>query len=80
MTYVVYILECSDNTYYTGCTNDLQKRLHQHNNSKAGAHYTKIRRPVRLVYQEEYPTFGGARRREMEIQKWSRVKKEALWK
>ena len=52
--YYVYILECADKSFYVGCTNNLEKRLLQHNGSKSGAHYTKIRRPVKLVYSEKY--------------------------
>ncbi len=75
MRYFVYILECADGTLYTGSTNDLKKRLKEHNASKRGAHYTKIRRPVVLKYSETFKTFARARRREREIQSWSREKK-----
>ena len=51
----VYIVECADTTYYTGWTNDLEKRIHAHNVGK-GAKYTKSRRPVRLVYYETFAT------------------------
>ena len=79
-TFFVYIVECSDQTYYVGCTNILQKRISEHNNSKRGAHYTKIRRPVILKYSEEFITLLLARRREKEIKGWRREKKENLWK
>lgn len=79
MTYYVYLLCCSDNTYYVGCTNNIEKRIREHNHSKSGAHYTKIRRPVRLLYQEEYDTLLEARRREAEIKSFDRKKKETLW-
>ncbi|MBI4129037.1 MAG: GIY-YIG nuclease family protein, partial [Parcubacteria group bacterium] len=65
--YFVYILECADQSLYVGCTNNIEKRVKQHNDSKWGAHYTKIRRPVILKYFEEYPTLIAARRRETEI-------------
>jgi putative endonuclease len=71
----VYILECSDKTLYVGSTNNLEKRLHEHNELKSGAHYTKIRRPVVLKYKEELPSLSDARKREAEIKKWSRQKK-----
>lgn len=71
----VYILECADDTLYVGSTNDLAKRVAQHNMAKAGAHYTKIRRPVKLVYSEIVKTFLKARRREAEIKSWNRKKK-----
>jgi putative endonuclease len=71
----VYILECADQTLYVGSTNDLVKRLHQHNNLKSGAHYTKIRRPVKMVYSETLDDFGSARKRENEIKSWTRSEK-----
>lgn len=71
----VYILECADKSLYVGCTNDLERRFKQHNDSKWGAHYTKIRRPVTLKYSESFPTLKGARRRESEIKHWTRQKK-----
>ena len=76
----VYILECADKSLYVGCTNDLEKRLKQHNDSKQGAHYTKIRRPVILKYSEEFKTLKEARRRESEIKRLSRNKKLDLIK
>ncbi len=80
MSYFVYILECADKSLYVGCTNNLKKRLEQHNNSKRGAHYTKIRRPVTLSYFEEFDTLKEARHRESEIKGWSRKKKLDLTK
>ncbi|OHA98028.1 MAG: hypothetical protein A3F20_03360 [Candidatus Zambryskibacteria bacterium RIFCSPHIGHO2_12_FULL_39_21] len=80
MKYFVYILECSDKTLYVGCTNDLTRRLGQHNISKWGAHYTKIRRPVKLLYSETFKTLKEARRREIEIKSWKREKKLNLIK
>lgn len=74
----VYILECSDNTLYTGITNDLQNRLEQHNHGKAAARYTRARRPVKLVYTEQQASRGDATRREMEIKKLSRDEKLLL--
>ena len=78
MNYFTYILECADESFYVGCTNDLERRLKQHNDSKWGAHYTKIRRPVVLKYKESYPTLTEARRRESEIKGWCRDKKLEL--
>jgi len=77
--YFTYILECADKSLYVGCTNDLDRRLKQHNNSKWGAHYTKIRRPVILKYKEEFETLKEARIRESEIKSWRREKKLALF-
>lgn len=78
MTHFVYILRCNDGTLYIGCTNDLDKRLHEHNHSKNGAHYTKIRRPVELLYSEKCADLAGGRRREAEIKRLTREKKLAL--
>lgn len=80
MKYFVYILKCADKSLYVGCTNNLSKRIKQHNTSKQGAHYTKIRRPVTLKYSEEFKTLRSARRREAEIKSWRREKKLALAK
>ena len=77
--YFTYILQCADKSLYVGCTNNLKRRLTQHNNSKWGAHYTKIRRPVILKYSETFPSLAKARRREAEIKGWRRDKKLALF-
>jgi putative endonuclease len=73
--YFVYILQCSDGTLYIGTTNNLEKRLIAHNTSKYGAHYTKIRRPVALVYSENCKTRGNALRREFVLKKLTRKEK-----
>ena len=80
MTYFVYILACADQSLYVGCTNNLAKRLREHNHGQRGAHYTKIRRPVRLVYSEQFSTISKARAREAEIKRFSRAKKLILLK
>ena len=72
-----YIVKCSDETLYTGWTNNLKKRLEAHNSGK-GAKYTKNRRPVELVYFEEYDTKQEAMKREYAIKQLSRQKKLAL--
>jgi predicted GIY-YIG superfamily endonuclease len=76
-TYWVYILRCSDGSYYTGMTSNLEQRLSQHN---AGTYpgYTKSRRPVRMVFSESFYDIDQAIMREKQIKKWSRMKKEAL--
>ena len=79
MKFFTYILECADKSLYVGCTNNLERRLKQHNNSKYGAHYTKIRRPVILRYQEEFKTLKEARQREAELKGWRREKKLCLF-
>ncbi|MBO6828281.1 MAG: GIY-YIG nuclease family protein [Allomuricauda sp.] len=73
----LYILECSDGSYYTGSTIDLQKRINEHHNGQ-GANHTKKRLPIKLVYVEEYLNIATAFEREKQIQGWSRAKKEAL--
>ncbi len=78
MRYSTYILECADGTLYCGSTNDLSRRLAAHNGLKAGARYTKARRPVILRHEERFLTFREARQREKEIQSWPRAKKLAL--
>jgi putative endonuclease len=80
MFYFVYILKCADQTLYTGCTNNLANRLKEHNHSKHGAHYTKIRRPVELVYKEKFRTLARARKREAEIKNLSKTQKIELIK
>ena len=79
MHFYCYILECADGTYYTGWTTDPQRRLRQHNAGR-GAHYTRIRRPVRLAYLEPQPDRSTAQKRELRIKKLSRAQKEALIK
>ncbi len=73
----VYILKCSDNTLYTGWTNNLEKRIKTHNLGK-GAKYTKSRLPVELVYFEVYESKSEALKREAEIKKMNRAKKLEL--
>ena len=72
-----YILKCSDSSYYTGSTKDMERRLWQHRNGQ-GANHTKMRLPVNLVYVEHYDSVKEAFTREKQIQGWSRKKKEAL--
>jgi len=73
----MYILQCSDGSYYTGSTNNLELRLAQHQSGE-GANYTKRRLPLKLVYFEEYSRIDEAFYREKQVQGWSRKKKEAL--
>ncbi len=73
----MYILECTDGSYYTGSTNNLELRLAQHQAGE-GANHTKKRLPVSLVYYEEYARVDEAFYREKQVQGWSRKKKEAL--
>lgn len=78
MAYFVYILKCADNTLYTGITTDLQRRLQEHNNSDKGAKYTKLRRPVEIVYSEESQNRSTASKREHAIKKLKRHDKLKL--
>lgn len=75
----IYIVECSDGTYYTGYTNDIKKRIKAHNEGK-GAKYTHGRRPVTLKYMESYDTKSEAMSREYAIKKLSRKEKKELLK
>ena len=78
MSYFVYILECSDQTLYTGITKDVDKRLEEHNTSDKGAKYTKARRPVKLLYSESSPDRSTASKREYAIKKLTRSEKLKL--
>jgi putative endonuclease len=79
MPYRVYILECSDGSYYTGSAADVEKRLWQHQEGVVSTAYTFSRRPVKLAwYSEEVGRYSEALRYERQIKGWSRAKKEAL--
>ena len=73
----MYILECSDQSFYVGSTNNLIVRFDQHQRGE-GANHTKARLPVKLIYSEEFEKVSEAFRREKQIQGWSRAKKIAL--
>lgn len=73
----MYILQCSDGTYYTGSTKEIEKRIEEHQ-SGIGAKYTSRRLPVKLLYFEEFQRINEAFYREKQVQGWSRKKKEAL--
>jgi putative endonuclease len=77
-TYYVYIVQCSDNSYYTGVTNDVERRLIEHNNDRDTKAYTYRKRPVKLVWFENYNDINQAIEKEKQIKGWSRKKKEAL--
>ena len=77
MSNYTYILKCADDTLYCGWTNDLEKRLAAHNAGTA-AKYTRTRRPVKLVYYEEFETKQEAMSREFHIKRMSRLEKLAL--
>ncbi len=73
----MYILQCSDGSYYTGSTKNLVKRLNEHINGE-GSNHTSKRLPVKLIYSEEFEHISLAFYREKQIQGWTRAKKEAL--
>ncbi|MFO7944463.1 MAG: GIY-YIG nuclease family protein [Anaerolineales bacterium] len=72
-----YIVKCADETFYTGWTTDVHRRVGEHNAGR-GAFYTKWRRPVELIYVEEYPDRSAAMSREYEIKQLSHQQKKAL--
>ncbi len=77
MGWYVYILECSDTTYYTGITTDIERRIDEHT-AGIGAKYTKGRGPLKLMYQEEYTDRSSASKREIEIKSLSKAQKFSL--
>lgn len=77
MEWTVYMIQCSDNSLYTGITNDLDRRFQQHTEKK-GAKYFRQRRPVKVVYVENNHTHSSAARREAEIKKMKRRQKLVL--
>ena len=78
--YYLYILKCCDNTLYTGITTDLVRRVKEHNASKLGAKYTTVRRPVKLVYSQEFDNRSEASKQEYLIKQLSRLEKLKLIK
>jgi putative endonuclease len=74
----LYILKCSDDSYYTGITNNLERRLYEHNMGIHEDCYTFKRRPVKLEFCQEFSDPNEAIVREKQIKGWSRAKKEAL--
>lgn len=76
--YFVYILLCSDGSYYTGITNDLERRMYEHENGVDVNSYTFKRRPVKLAFHEDFPDPVQAIAFEKQIKGWSRKKKEAI--
>jgi putative endonuclease len=74
-----YIFRCADNTLYCGSTNNLANREKLHNAGR-GAIYTRIHGKGKIIYSEPFSTIGDAMRREIQVKKWSRIKKENLIK
>jgi putative endonuclease len=75
--YFVYLLQCSDQSIYTGITNDLERRFNEHKNKKGGR-YTASHKAEKIVHTEEFPTKSLALKREAEIKSWPREKKLKL--
>ena len=78
-TWYVYILKWQDETLYTGITTEVTRRVKEHNEAKIGAKYTKVRRPVQLIYHEIYQSRSEATKREAEIKNLSRPEKQRLF-
>jgi predicted GIY-YIG superfamily endonuclease len=78
MPFYVYILKCADDSYYTGSTSDIQRRLYEHQSGAIPTSYTFSRRPVELVWSIEAATWREALDFEHQVKGWSRAKKEAL--
>ena len=74
----VYILECSDLTYYTGITNNIERRMQEHHSGINSKSYTSMRLPMKLVYNEKFTDYNLALAWEKKIKKWSKIKKDAL--
>jgi len=75
MKYFVYIIKCSDETFYTGITTDTKRRILEHNGNDLGAKYTRARQPVNLVYSKEYKNRSLASKEECRIKKLTRTNK-----
>ena len=80
MDFWVYVLKCSDGSYYTGHTDNLEKRMHQHHQRYFPACYTATRLPLELIFQQSFATRAEALASEQQIKGWSRKKKEAMIK
>ncbi len=79
MSWAVYLLRCADNSLYCGITNNVEKRLRQHNGELVGgAKYTKTRQPCELVYVEQAESRSSASQREYQLKKLTRLQKETL--
>jgi len=76
--YFVYILLCSDGSYYTGVTNDIERRLYEHQNGENENCYTFSRRPLKLVFHETFCDINQAIAFEKQVKGWRRTKKEAI--
>ena len=78
MAFCVYILRCADGSYYTGHTDNFEKRIREHSTGAITSCYTFKRRPLQLIFSQEFPTREEALASEQQIKGWSRKKKEAM--
>ena len=78
MAFFVYILRCADDSYYTGQTDNLERRISEHQTGAISSCYTFKRRPVELVFSQDFPTREQALASEQQIKGWNRKKKEAM--
>jgi putative endonuclease len=76
--YYLYLLQCADDSFYAGITVDLERRLAEHNNSKLGSKYTRARRPVKLVFSQEFKDRSTATKAELDLKKLTHTEKIAL--
>ena len=74
----LYVLLCADGTYYAGVTTNIDRRLHEHNHTKRGAKYTRVRRPVKLVLTEKFSSRSMAQKAESYFKSLSRKQKEGI--
>lgn len=77
MPHYFYLARCADDSLYAGTAVDIKEREAKHNDG-TGAKYTRSRGPVKIVYSEEFETLSEARKREAEVKKWTKEKKESL--
>ena len=74
----LYVLRCADDTFYTGTTTDITRRINEHNTKKCGAKYTKTRRPVKLVFWLDFENRSKAQKAEYQFKKLTRAQKEKI--
>ncbi|MAG26713.1 hypothetical protein CMI47_14320 [Candidatus Pacearchaeota archaeon] len=74
----MYVVKCSDNSFYTGITTDITRRLYEHNTTSKGAKYTRSRRPVELIYWIDFKDRSTAAKAEARFKKLSRKEKEVI--
>ena len=77
-SHYIYILQCSDGSYYIGVTNDVEKRVYEHQHGLITGCYTHSKRPVKVIYAEEFPDIIAAITREKQIKEWPRWNNEVL--